>query len=114
MATTVALVGGPCDGETVRISDATLASGHLTCKGATYTRLRQVQTGGHITFGSNAPTPAPGGSPSAPSIFQSNVYRSWGDIERSVNRGLPTALHRITVSQTRLLQALAHKRRVRH
>lgn len=42
-----------------------------------------------------------------------NVYKSWGDIQTSINRNLPTALHRITVSQTALLRTLAHKRRVR-
>lgn len=113
MATTVALVGGPCDGQEKTIDDATLQAGHLTCGGRLYTRTDAIHVGDLITFAtSDAIAKATSGAgPNA--IFQSNVYKSWGDIQRSANRNLPTALHRIQVSQTLLLQALTHKRRVR-
>lgn len=53
------------------------------------------------------------GSGGPSSVASTSVYKSWGDLQTSVNRRMPTAVQRVSVSQRRLLQTLIHKRRVR-
>lgn len=67
--------------------------------------LHAVTTGGGTGSG--------GGSGSGTARYAPNVYRSWADMQTTVNRNLPTTIHRLNYSQRRLLQTLVHRRRVR-
>lgn len=110
------LVGGPCDGQIKTLTQAEWDAGETSCKGETYVFDGIKPRSGrlaHFTFRAGAPPPPPTGGGSSGASVAPNVYRAWSDVERSVNRRLPTALHRIGISQRRLLQALAHKRRVK-
>lgn len=112
----VYLQGGPCNGRTVPLTPAEADAGELYCGGDVY---KNPYTGqrrrGLLVFTDAGKIPNVGGGGGGTfNVYQSNVWKSWSDIERSVNRNLPTALHKITVTQTRILQALAHKRRVRN
>src|SRR5215469_14566575 len=106
----VLLVGGPCDGQRKNISADAFALGETTCKGETYVYdgvTRPPSQLPHFTFRKGAPPPGGTGG-GTPATYAPVFYRSWADLEEAVNRRLPTALHRITVSQVRVLQTLAH------
>jgi hypothetical protein len=50
---TVTLIGGPCDQQTINISQSTLDAGQLTCKGVIYTRTAVFSSQENITFGTS-------------------------------------------------------------
>lgn len=54
-----------------------------------------------------------GGGGGGGAQYAPNVYRSWSHLQHSINRNLPTKVHRIDYAMRRTLQRLAHHRRVR-
>lgn len=112
--TTVALVGGPCDGETRNITDKTLKAGKLTCRGTEYDRTNVIHVGDLIVFATkDAIIAAQGGvSPGAGSAPQ--ALSGWSDLRRSVNQTIPSAVRQMRAAQDAALRELRHGRRVRH
>jgi hypothetical protein len=51
--------------------------------------------------------------PNNPSQYAPTVYHAWSHVMKAVNREVPSVLRRVEIAQRRLLQRLAHNRRVR-
>lgn len=114
MATAVGLVGGPCDGQTVNASDATLKSGKLTCKGTEYLRTDAIHVGDLITFATQAAIDKAGSGSSTSGANAPQALGGWADLRRSVNQTIPSAVRRMRATQNAALRELRHGRRVRH
>lgn len=113
MATTVALVGGPCDGTTRNIRDATLKAGHLTCKGTDYVRTDAIHVGDLITFATKqAIANATGGTPT-PDNNAAQALGGWADVRRTTNQTIPSAVRRMRATQNAALRELRHGRKVK-
>lgn len=114
-ADTAYLQGGPCDGQTKKITAAESDSGSIACKGYLYLNANgKRRKNGDIIFKySGRPVTSGGGSSGHPSQYAPNVYRSWGHLQHSVNRDTPTSLHRIYVLERGLAARLKHRGRKR-
>jgi hypothetical protein len=113
---TVRLIRGPCGGTTKTLTQAEFENGQTTCKGATYVYDGVTRPSGqlpHFTYRAGAPPPPPpvgGGSAGT----ASHAHKGWADIQKSVNRNLPTAISRAGAYNRAALRALASRRKVHH
>src|SRR5690348_452984 len=89
------LEGGPCKGETVKLTPAEADEGQLVCKGGLY---QNPYTGAHhhgsIIFVYKGPAPGTGGGGVTGSVA-THAHKGWSDLQHAVNRDLPTTLARI-------------------
>lgn len=113
MATPVALVGGPCDGETKTVSDATVRSGHLTCKGTLYEKTDVIHVGDLITFATLDAISGVSTGKGTGGNIASHTHKGWEDVRRSINHRLPETLRQSHALTSAALRSLSHSRKVR-
>jgi hypothetical protein len=102
--TTVTLVGGPCDGESKGITQATLSAGRLTCQGTLYVRSNAFPTEENIVF---ATTDAIGKATG--SKAPAHVTTAWTRWMRALAHSGPKAHNRIQRATVRA-RRIARKR----
>lgn len=115
-ADTAYLEGGPCAGTTHKITAAESDTGEIVCKGGLYKNPEKGQLHhGDIVFKYAGPAPTSGssGSGSNPAQYAPHVYKAWSDLQRGTNRNVPSVLRRVEIAERRVLQRLAHRRRMR-
>jgi hypothetical protein len=109
----VRLIGGPCGGTTKTLTQAEWESGETTCKGAVYVYDGITRPAGqlpHLTYRPGAPPPPPsGGAGYAP-----HTTKAWGELQKQVNRTMPSTLRTVSGLQAATSTALRRRRRVRH
>jgi hypothetical protein len=112
---TAYLQGGPCAGRLHTITAAESDTGEIVCNGGLYknAELKNRRRGGIVFKYAGAAASAGTTAGKGSGAYAPNVTRAWSHIEKSVNRRLPTAQHRIDYAMRRTLQHLSHKRRVR-
>ena len=93
----VRLVGGPCDGTDRTITSATLAAGHLTCKGTLYLKSKAFPGEELIVF---ATSDAIGTA--TKSISDKNVAVAWSRWMRALGHKGPAAHNRIAKAAARV------------
>jgi hypothetical protein len=109
------LKGGPCDGKTVSLTAAEADTGEIVCGGHLY---RNPETGarhnGAIIFNDTGTAPGPGGVGGVTGgETATHAHKGWNDIQRSVNRNLPTAVSHMARLNRAALRALPRRRKVR-
>ena len=105
------LEGGPCDGETRKITPAIGDTGVIICKNHKYqTAYPSRHHGGSIVFidlGAVPVTPPPSIGKNA------KLHKGFADLQHSVNRNLPKSLKAAERSVSAGLRSIARARKVR-
>lgn len=110
MSVKVYLQDGPCQGTTKILTDAEFKSGQTKCGGATY-----VDTGGYI---GRPPVhlfeyqDTGGGGGGGGYKVPARVHKAWGDLQRSFNHHMPSALKHSRQTVDAGLRTLGHARKV--
>lgn len=111
-ADTAYLQGGPCDGQTKKITSAESDSGTIACRGGEYLNDNGRQRpNGDIIFKYAGPAPKPGGPP--PHVKAARAHHGWADLQGSVNRRWHPALNRSERLTRAALRSLARAHRVK-
>ena len=109
----VYLYGGKCNGTDKTLTQAEFDSGKTTCKGQTYkhdkTDFPNFELPVFRWVGSPPPNAPPPKTLKAP-----QAQRGWKDMQRSVNRKMPNALHQSQRLRKTALRQLSRARKVRH
>lgn len=107
----VYLEGGPCDGTNHILTVAEGDEGTVVCKGGYYhvTNPVRIHNGDAIyAYAGKVPKPPP-----PPTLKAPHALGGWKALRKSVNRGMPDALHYSQGLNTAALRSLARARRVR-
>lgn len=110
MATTYTahLEGGPCDGTTRQINEATLKRGTLTCQGDVYKLdYSNFTLTGQIVFRDA------GKAGQTSSVSSPGIHKAWTHLRHSANKTWPAALTDSRKLTAAALRRLAHARKVR-
>jgi hypothetical protein len=109
-ADTAYLEGGPCDGQTKKITVSESDSGTIICKGSEYLNDNgKKRPNGDIIFLFRAKVPTP--PTTTTTISAPRAHGGWSDLQRSMNTKWPKSLNhsgRLTRASLRSLQRM-HK-----
>lgn len=101
------LQGGPCDGRHGDLTPAIDQSGQIICQDYIYKREQPATvSGGREVFKSAGKVPPVSGVG-----HDAKALQGWGDLRRTMNHGLPTALrHTNKLTNASLRQIRRHRR----
>lgn len=104
------LSGGPCDGRTHKVTPAEGDTGYIVCKGGRYNVTNPAKyRRGNLVFAYAGKYEPPG---QAQPIKAAHLHKGYADLQRSVNRNLPSSLHTSRRYLAAGLRSVARARKV--
>lgn len=108
---TAYLEGGPCDGKTVKMTDAEYEFGFIACKGIEYQIVEpEKKHDGAVIFKSTGEST---GQPPPQTLNSPHALSGWKAIQKSINKELPTTLHLARKVNAATLRTINRARKVK-